>query len=284
MDNQSVLALIGPDCTAEQLGPLMERAREVSAHLAMMVVGASPPFPAASYGSPHYGVIAVSDVWQEQYAEGGEALKQKGEEIEALLETHGASGDVSTVYCEPPAMDDAVGRRAKICDLAYVGPDLRAAPAVFDHALRGVLFASPIGAVINGMAPNGSFLPRNVFLAWNTSLPSARAVHAALPTLLAAEQVTVACFDPVMTELRDGENPGSDLAKWLSHHGCTVTVQQYPSGGKEIGACIQDRAQETGADLIVMGAYGHARMREAVFGGTTRSMIQQTGLPVLMAH
>lgn len=284
MKQQSVLTLIGPDATPKDLSPMMERARDESAHLAMVLVGASPTFPVTAYGSPHYGVVAVSDSWQEDYAAGGEALRLKGEEIEALLASHGVSGDVTTVYSEPAAMDDAVARRAKVCDVAYIGQDLRAQEAVFDHVVRGVLFDSPLGIVLNGMGSEKVLTPKSIFISWNTSLPSARAVHAAMPMLMEADQVVIGCFDPVMTEFRDGENPGSDLAKWLSHRGCNVTVQQYPSGGQEIGACIQDRAAEAGADMIVMGAYGHARMRQAVFGGTTRSLIEQTTRPVLMAH
>ncbi|MFY0312091.1 universal stress protein, partial [Leisingera sp. D0M16] len=91
-------------------------------------------------------------------------------------------------------------------------------------------------------------------------------------------------FDPDLTDERDGEDPGTDAAAWLSHHGCNVTVSQFPSGGRDVGPAIQDRAREAGADLVVMGAYGHSRLREAVFGGTTRTMIEQTELPVLFAH
>ncbi|MFC6582283.1 universal stress protein [Sulfitobacter aestuariivivens] len=74
------------------------------------------------------------------------------------------------------------------------------------------------------------------------------------------------------------------MAKWLSHHGCNVTVSQFPSGGREVGQAIQDRATELGADLVVMGAYGHARMIQTVLGGTTRTMMEQTDLPLMLAH
>jgi nucleotide-binding universal stress UspA family protein len=96
--------------------------------------------------------------------------------------------------------------------------------------------------------------------------------------------VTIGVFDPVASKDHDGENPGSDVARWLSHHGCHVNLQQYPSGGQEIGDCIQKRSAETGADLVVMGAYGHSRMRQTVFGGTTRSVIDQTDFAALLAH
>jgi nucleotide-binding universal stress UspA family protein len=99
-----------------------------------------------------------------------------------------------------------------------------------------------------------------------------------------ADEVLVATIDPIMSEFRDGEDPGVDVAKWLTHHGCKVDVQQYPSGGHDIGDCILDHSKEYGADLIVMGSYGHSRTRQAVFGGTTRTLIEQTDQAVFLAH
>ncbi|WP_280322803.1 universal stress protein [Sulfitobacter faviae] len=94
----------------------------------------------------------------------------------------------------------------------------------------------------------------------------------------------MALFDPVSISAYDGENPGTDVAAWLTHQGCNVAVQQYASGGEDIGTAILKRAKETGADLIVMGAYDHSRLREMVFGGTTRSLIEQSAFPVLLSH
>ena len=87
-----------------------------------------------------------------------------------------------------------------------------------------------------------------------------------------------------MTPEHDGQDPGTDLAAWLSHHGCTVTVAQYPSGERPISDYIQDHVRETGADLIVMGAYARGGMLQTVLGGTTRSMVEQTEMPVFFAH
>ena len=87
-----------------------------------------------------------------------------------------------------------------------------------------------------------------------------------------------------MPEASHGEDPGVDIATWLTHHGCNVTVQQYPSGGLDICDAILARAKEARADLVVMGAYGHSRTREALFGGTTRSLIAQTEQPVYLVY
>jgi nucleotide-binding universal stress UspA family protein len=106
-------------------------------------------------------------------------------------------------------------------------------------------------------------------------------VHSALPLLRAAGEVIIGIVDPDTTQ---SEDPGVDVAKWLTHHGCNVVVQQYPSGGKSVGDSLRARAKDVGADLVVMGSYGHSRARQAVFGGTTRSMIDQTDQPVFLAY
>jgi nucleotide-binding universal stress UspA family protein len=177
-----------------------------------------------------------------------------------------------------------VAWRARVCDLSLVSNDLRDDPQAFKNVLHGLLFDSAAPVVINDEAGEKVLSAQNVLIAWNTSLPASRAVKRALPILKSAKTVTIACFDPVMSEMSDGENPGSDVAKWLTHHGCNVTVEQQPSGGKDIATCILDRAEEVGADLIVAGAYGHSRLRENLFGGTTASLTEQTDVAVFMAH
>jgi nucleotide-binding universal stress UspA family protein len=179
---------------------------------------------------------------------------------------------------------DAIGRRAKLCDVVMISDDLRANDHLFRQVAHGVLFQSPVGLVVNDRENAILSGPKQVFVAWNTSLTTARAVQQALPILKQAQNVIVGTVDPVMAELRDGEDPGVDVAKWLTHHGCNVTVQQFPSGGKKVGDCILECAKQTGTDLIVMGAYGHSRTREALFGGTTRTLIEQRDQPVFLAH
>jgi nucleotide-binding universal stress UspA family protein len=284
MNNQTILTLIGLGCTPSELGPFFERARETSAHLAVIVTGTAPPFPVSAYSASPYGAVAFDDTWQIKYAEGRKKMIAKSEEIEALLATHNVSGDVAMAYGETRLIEDTIARRACLCNLVYISNDLRTDGRAFDHSVRGALFAAPAGVVLNAIPMKERKGDDHLLIAWDTSLPAARAIHAALPQILEADQITIAAFDPITTETESGENPGSDLAKWLSHMGSKVTVQQYPSGGREIGTCMLERAEELGADLVVMGAYDHARMRQAMLGGTTRTLIEQTDLPVLLAH
>jgi nucleotide-binding universal stress UspA family protein len=125
---------------------------------------------------------------------------------------------------------------------------------------------------------------RVVMLCWNASRESARAASDALPFLKAAEQVSVVVVDPHASVNGHGAEPGADVATWLARHGINVTVQREVAPDADVGNVILSRAADLGVDLIVMGVYGHSRMREFVLGGVSRTVLRSMTVPVLMAH
>lgn len=284
MKNSTFLIAIGKDAAIGDLAKRLEVIRAIPARAVILIIGQMPVFPYYAVGIPPYSSTDISPEWYEDISACKAALKAKAKEVEALLQQHDVSGEVSTIACDPSAVADAIARRAMLCDMALVSDDLRAPDTMFRQIVYGVLFRSPIGLLLNDHVGTSLLKPKRVFVAWNTQLQSARAVHQALPLLRQADEVIIATIDPVMTESGEGEDPGVDVAKWLTHHGCNVVVQQYPSGGQDIGGCILDRSKQSGADLIVMGSYGHSRTREAIFGGTTRTLTEQTDHAVFLAH
>ncbi|MGD9883934.1 universal stress protein [Reyranella sp.] len=127
-------------------------------------------------------------------------------------------------------------------------------------------------------------LGRKIMLCWNASREAARAATDAMPLLQAAEAVTVLIVDPASSEAGHGSEPGADVATWLSRHGVKVTVQRDAAADADAGNVILSRAMDHGCDLIVMGIYGHSRLRELVLGGVSRTMLVRMTMPVLMAH
>jgi nucleotide-binding universal stress UspA family protein len=125
---------------------------------------------------------------------------------------------------------------------------------------------------------------QRVLVAWDGGREAARAVSDALPFLQKAESVEVAVFDPERGALRHGEQPGADVGLYLARHGVKVQVARQSGAGFDVGSQILSRAADTGADLVVMGAYGHARVRELMLGGVTRTMMEAMTVPVLMSH
>jgi nucleotide-binding universal stress UspA family protein len=126
--------------------------------------------------------------------------------------------------------------------------------------------------------------PRRVLAAWDGSAPAARALGDALPLLRQAGRVSLVVVDPERLGGRVGERPGADMAAHLARHGVKVEVQALPSGGLATADVLLDLAADTGAELLVMGGYGHSRLREFVLGGVTRSILGTMAVPTLMSH
>jgi nucleotide-binding universal stress UspA family protein len=125
---------------------------------------------------------------------------------------------------------------------------------------------------------------KTVMLCWNASRESALAATEALPVLRAAEKVIILIVDPRPTDNGHGAEPGADVATWLARHGVKATVQREVAADVDVGNIILSRAADYGVDLIVMGVYGHSRVREWMLGGASRTMLASMTVPVLMAH
>lgn len=123
-----------------------------------------------------------------------------------------------------------------------------------------------------------------VIVAWNGSREAARALHDAVP-LMAGAQAHILCAHTAAKEARADATPVSHAARVLEHHGVAVEIEHGPGGADlTIGELLLSRAADFNADLIVMGAYGHGRMRELVLGGVTRTLLESMTVPVLFSR
>lgn len=128
-------------------------------------------------------------------------------------------------------------------------------------------------------------MPRHPVVLWNGAREAARAVFDALPLLQAAERVTILSVDPDQSEeTGDGPLPGADLAQTLARHDVRVGAQTAFRDRGDVGEALLSQVADIGGDLIVMGAYGHPRLREMFFGGATRTIFRSMTAPVLAAH
>lgn len=105
-----------------------------------------------------------------------------------------------------------------------------------------------------------------------------------MPLLMSAELVTVLTIDPREGPHGHGELPGADIGLHLARHGVKAQIERTVSAGMPVGEVLLSRVADLGADLIVMGAYGHSRAREVLLGGATRSVLRSMTVPVLMSH
>ncbi|MFD1983192.1 universal stress protein [Mesorhizobium newzealandense] len=125
---------------------------------------------------------------------------------------------------------------------------------------------------------------KHVLLAWNGSKEAARAAFDALPFIIEAEKTDILVIDPPDTLDESPEAAGAEIASALSRHGATVSVSVQRSGGNSIDDIIQTRIAETGADLLVLGAYSHSWLRQLLFGGVTRSVLRTAPVAAFLSR
>jgi nucleotide-binding universal stress UspA family protein len=125
---------------------------------------------------------------------------------------------------------------------------------------------------------------RNVLIAWNASKEAARAVADAAPFLAAAENVRLVTVGARPSFLGHGDQPGGDIATHLARRGVKVEIVNLAANDEEEGALIAAEAKRFGADLLILGAYGHSRLREMVFGGVTKYLLVHGETPMLFSH
>lgn len=125
---------------------------------------------------------------------------------------------------------------------------------------------------------------KHVLLAWNGSKEAARAAFDALPFIIEAEKTDIVVIDPPDTLDESPESAGAEIAAALSRHGATVSVSVLNSGGISVDDVIQNRVAETGADLLVLGAYSHSWLRQLLFGGVTRTVLRTVPVAAFLSR
>ena len=175
-------------------------------------------------------------------------------------------------------------RFARYADLTLIPAQAPGHETMQTWVMNGALFESgrPILLLPKGEVAFPAV--KTVMLAWDASVEASKAVREAIGLMKQAEAVHAVLIDPVPSFEGHGPEPGADLAAYLARHGISATVHRLPKEGKETGAVLRRKASDLAADLIVMGGFGHSRLRERIFGGTTTSMTKEVIVPVLMAH
>src|SRR5712664_4751353 len=181
-------------------------------------------------------------------------------------------------------LSSEVGVHAYYADLVVIARPESAGETAGPAGLAESLVLSS-GRPIIVFPPRGTVSEvRRILVAWNATRESIRAVADALPLLAKAEAVEVLVVDHRRHPAGHGQEPGADIARHLARHGAHVEVRRLSSGGKDVGRLLLSQADAFGADLLVMGAYGHSQLTEWVFGGVTRTVLYEAGLPVLMSR
>jgi nucleotide-binding universal stress UspA family protein len=206
-------------------------------------------------------------------------------QFEDIMLRNGLEGEWQLVESPSPLIADPVVERAMGSDLIIASQVDRNSEAgvELDFAQR-LLMETGRPLLLVPQSGHFSSCGRIAVVGWNATRESARAVFDAVPMLRHAEAVHVTWVETLAKRTQAGSFLGSDLARSLSRHGVAASAETLPGDGMTAGQRLLVHAADLGADLLVIGAYGHTRLREFVFGGSTRYILQSMNVPVFMSH
>ena len=253
-------------------------ARKSDAFLTGLLVNEIPEVMVA--GDPSLSAAQVVIDLQNEAIETGNKTKAA---LETRMERLSVNNELRRIDVYVSRAGAHIATEARVSDLfvalrPYGHPQDNMAAAfeavLFDSG-RPTLFVPPEGPP-----------PENydtILVAWQDTREAARAISDAMPFLTAAKSVIVALVDEGGPAEQQGVEPGADVARHLDRHGVNVEVR-HVEGWSRTSDAILNEAGKSGADMIVMGGYGHSRFREWILGGTTREILSAAGVPVLVTH
>ncbi|MEK1887659.1 MAG: universal stress protein [Phyllobacterium sp.] len=276
MSLRTIMCVVGSKVGDADLKIAIDLCAQNDSHLSVLVILMASPPPIGDYAS------TISDAWLEERQHDLKKLEKRTGVITQLLEQAGISASVESEYAEFVWAAEEIGRHGRYSDLTFVGPEVLKSADLRSKVVEGALFESGRPLLISPSGTVPTLTPKHVLLAWDSRVESARAVREAMGMLIKADDVHVTLVDPDVSS--NGPEPGADVGAYLARHGVKAIVDRLPSGGDTVANVLNQHAVDISADLIVMGGYGHSRLRERVFGGVTKSMIDAPKFPILMAR
>ncbi|HEV2300936.1 MAG TPA: universal stress protein [Stellaceae bacterium] len=219
------------------------------------------------------------------YREIAERLQQESDALRRRFEHAAELRGVSAEWRSPEiGGENNPAIHIRYVDLAIFGqrdPD-RPSDELLRFPPEAAALASGRPILVIPYAGNFASLGRRVLIGWNASREATRAVNDAMPLLEKADKVTVLVIDPAAGG--HGEDPGADVSLHLARHGVKAEVERTSAADIAVADVLLSRAADLGADLLVMGLYGHSRARELLLGGASRGILGTMTIPVLMSH
>ncbi|MBQ0810101.1 universal stress protein [Roseovarius sp.] len=234
--------------------------------------------------SGYYYSGASAIVLQETIARAQEEAAAIEAKARALLKNSSLRWGIESGVCQLADLGRHVATRARFSDLVILPqPYGKGRGAELEPVTESALFegCTPVLIAPAGGTPVPN--PGRIMVGWNESTEALGAVRAALPLLKTAEVVHVVVIDPP-THGPNRSDPGGLLSQYLSRHGVKVEIDVLAKTLPRVSDVLLRHVRDMDADMVVMGAYGHSRFREAIFGGATRYMLEQASVPVFMAH
>lgn len=276
---KSILTVVtNPERAAATIAAAGAVAQAHDAHLDILVIGTDRT--QAAYAFVTAGTVvqqAIFDRAQEEAAANEAAARKAAEML-----PEGVRWAVEALVAQIGALSELVAMRARFADVVVLprpygegrGPEDEAVveAAMFDGRAPVVVLPDPLRDIgVRG---------KRIVVAWNESSEAMAAVRAALPMLRGADLVSVTVVDPPNW----GPEPGAALTQMLVRHGVKAEVSVLARTAPRISDVLMRHARDLNADTLVIGAYGHSRLREAILGGATRDLLAEAEVPLFLAR
>jgi nucleotide-binding universal stress UspA family protein len=251
-------------------------AETFGAHAAGVAFAYEPVIPPTLMGTVPASFI------EDQQAENEKAAADARARFDEAARRAGVSFESWSTSASVPGSADRFGAMARRFDLSVVAqaePDKLAPEEII---IEGALFGSGRPVVVVPYIQKAGVKLDRVMIAWDASRAAARAVGDAMPLLERAGAIEVV----IVTNERpkSDEIPGADIGRHLARRGLKVEVKRIVATDIDVASALLSHAADTGADFMVMGGYGHSRLREFVLGGVTRGILKSVTIPTLLSH
>ncbi|ARQ00020.1 universal stress protein [Pseudorhodoplanes sinuspersici] len=251
-------------------------AEAYNAHITGVAFAYEPPWP------PSIMEGAVIDVYRTAKDDQQKKAKEAVARFERSTKQSQLSAQPLVIEASLLAATDAFAALGRTSDLVVVGQAEPDGSAAAQDMVEAALFASGRPTLIVPYIQKSGFSVDDVLCCWDGSRAAARAIGDSLPLLKKAKSVKV--LTVVTGKFDEKDVSGADVATHLARHGINTEVVRIPAADIDVANAILSHAADTDASMIVMGGFGHSRLREFVLGGATRGLLQSMTIPTLMSH
>ncbi len=270
-----VVNLSGPEPQDFAVNYALSVAETFGAHLAGIAFLYDPVIPDGVLGGVPVQLIEA------QREENSKAAQSAVQRFEESARSAGVSVSSRTVEASVGGAATAFSAIARRFDLAVVGQSQREYGATEEVMIEAALFESGRPLLVVPYIQRSKLALGRVLVCWDGSRTAARAIGDAMPFLKRAKAVDIV----MVAEERKAEDiTGTQMAEHLARHGISANLKRLVKGDISIDSVVLSFAADIGADLMVMGGYGHSRLREFILGGMTRGILESMTVPVLMSH
>jgi len=277
MAYKTVLTVVRGEVAGSALDGAVAFAQAQDAHLDVLALGLDVSAPGLYYSG------ANAFVEQQSVNRAREEAEATEQAVRDALAGVAVRWSVAAGVAQVGTIQHFVGLQARFADMVVLPKPYGAGRSAADEAIvESALFDghAPVLVLPDGAELRGA---RRPVIAWNQSAECLAAVRAALPLLSGAEVANIVIVDPPR-HAADRSDPGGQLSQMIARHGARPEVSVIAATMPRIADVLARHCADREADLLVMGAYGHSRFREALLGGATRDMLEAAPLPVLMHH